>query len=66
MGINFPSDSWLHVITAEGGKEERAGAAFGHTLHVQVGHDTQKNREASAGSLEGELVLKITFSFSNQ
>lgn len=42
-----------------------AGAAFGHTLHLQVGDDTQENRESSPGLLEGELTLKITFTFSD-
>lgn len=58
-------------VTGEGGggggqgREEIAGAAFGHTLHMQV-DDTQENRAASPGLLEGELPIKITFSFSNQ
>lgn len=52
----------------EEGKARRcsvAGAAFGHTLHLQVGDDTQENRESSPGLLEGELTLEITFSFSD-
>lgn len=35
------------------------------TLHLQVGDDTQENRESSPGLLEGELTLEITFSFSD-